>query len=249
MAYYCGMTRTERLDLLLRLLADRPGITAAALAADLRCSLRSVFRDLALLRDRGYPVEASRGPAGGLRLPLNWGLGKVPLSAEEALAALLSLAIAERLNLPILAAAVGAARRKIVDAFPSSMRRRLGPLRDRLLVGPPASRNVRESYRAPDPVPARRLQAAFLGERVVSVEYVKGSGELITRRVEPHAILLNWPAWYLLGYDLDRQGARTFRLDRFVSIQEEAVPFRPRPREIAAQAGGLESASHQRWSL
>ena len=47
-------------------------------------------------------------------------------------------------------------------------------------------------------------------------------------------MLINWPAWYLLGFDHLRGEPRTFRFDRFrnVEIDEHGV-FRARPREIA----------------
>jgi predicted DNA-binding transcriptional regulator YafY len=65
----------------LRLLRDRPGITAPELAERVGSSTRSVFRDLAVLRERGYPIESSRGRGGGLRLHPLRGLGRVPFSA------------------------------------------------------------------------------------------------------------------------------------------------------------------------
>lgn len=95
------MQRVDRLDLLARMLRDRPGITVADLARELGVSARSVFRDLDHLRERGYPIEADRGRGGGVRLHSSWGLGKVLLSSEEALCTLLSLAISERLSFPM----------------------------------------------------------------------------------------------------------------------------------------------------
>jgi predicted DNA-binding transcriptional regulator YafY len=145
-----SLHRLDRLDLLARTLRDRPGTTAADLARDLGVSVRSVFRDLEHLRERGYPIEADRGRGGGLRLHASWGLGKVLLSSEEALCTLLSLAIGERLNFPIFSPELARARKKIVDAFPTRERRTLAPLRERILVGPSASAAVRSSYRAPD---------------------------------------------------------------------------------------------------
>ena len=62
------MQRIDRLDLLTRVLRDRPGITVAVLAHELSVSVRSVFRDLDHLRERGYPIEADRGRGGGYRL-------------------------------------------------------------------------------------------------------------------------------------------------------------------------------------
>ena len=101
------MDRNERLELVLRTLGDRPGVTASELADDMGTSLRNVFRDIAYLRDRGYPIESSRGRGGGLSLHPNWGLGRVLLSAEDALGVLLSLALTDRLGLPMFGAGLG----------------------------------------------------------------------------------------------------------------------------------------------
>ena len=231
---------TDRLDLVARVLRDRPGVTAAELAREFGVSVRSVFRDLDRLRERGYPVEAARGRGGGLRLHGNWGLGRVLLSREEALCTLLGLAIAERLGFPMFAADVGRARRRIADAFPLAERRRIAPLRERIFVGPPASAAVSRSYAEARGAAMRRLQAAFVEERVVSAEYQREDGERTRRRLEPHALVINWPAWYLLAHDHLRGEPRTFRLDRFVAVEVEAETFRPRVQELVARMGAPE---------
>ena len=243
------MDRNARLDLLLRLLRDRPGITAAELAEHSGISLRSVFRDLAYLRDRGYPVESSRGRGGGLRLHPNWGLGPDLLSAEEALGVLLSLALTDRLALPMFGAGLGRARKKVVDAFPSHDKKRLTPLRERVLVGPAASAQVVASYGTPDAAAVRALQSAFVRERLITAVYAREDGERTERSVEPHAILLSWPAWYLLGFDHLRSEVRTFRLDRFVTVREERVSFRPRPRAMITEIWGCDAADPTSWRL
>jgi predicted DNA-binding transcriptional regulator YafY len=230
-----SLQRIDRLDLLTRILRDRPGITVADLARELTVSPRSVFRDLDHLRERGLPIEADRGRGGGLRLHSSWGLGKVLLSSEEALCTLLSLAISEKLSFPMFAPEVSRARKKIVDAFPTVERRRIAPLRERIFVGPPASMRVRSTYARPDASVMKRLQVAFVREAIVRAEYVKETGERSERRLEPHAMLINWPAWYLLGFDHLRGEPRTFRFDRFQMVDiEEHSTFKPRPREIAA---------------
>jgi predicted DNA-binding transcriptional regulator YafY len=229
------MQRVDRLDLLARILRDRPGITVPVLARELDVSVRSVFRDLDHLRERGYPIEADRGRGGGVRLHASWGLGKVLLSSEEALCTLLSLAISEKLSFPMFAADVSRARKKIVDAFPTSERRRIAPLRERVFIGRPASAAVGTSYCVPDAASMRRLQVAFVREVTVRADYTKENGESSNRRLEPHAMLIHWPAWYLLCFDHMRGEPRTFRFDRFRDVEiEDESPFKPRPRDLAA---------------
>lgn len=243
------MDRAERLDLLLRILRDRPGITAQELAAALQTSTRSIFRDIAYLRDRGHPVEASRGRGGGLRLHPRYGLGRVILAADEGLSVLLSLAVAERLGLPMFGERLAAARRKLVDAFPAADKARLGPLRARVLVGPAASPRVAGSYRTPDRAATAALQSAFVNQRVITCVYVKEGGQPATRRVEPHAILLNWPAWYLMGIDTANGQVRTFRLDRFAEVRADAETFRPQPGVILRSIAGFEVEDPTTWRL
>jgi len=162
------------------------------------------------------------------------------LSVEEALVTLLSLAISEKLGLPMFARELAQARKRIVDAFPTHERRRIAPLRERILVGANASSAVRASYGVPDGRVMRPLQVAFVRERVVRADYVKEGGERVSRRLEPHAMLINWPAWYVLGFDLLRAEPRTFRFDRFQLVEEEVTTFRPRPRELAEAILGKE---------
>ena len=163
------------------------------------------------------------------------------LSSQEALGTLLSLAISERLSFPMFSPELAHARKKIVDAFPTRERRVLAPLRERILVGPSASAAVRGSYREPDRAVMRPLQAAFVREIVVRTRYVRENGDVTERRVEPHAMVINWPAWYLLGYDHLRAQPRTFRFDRFLAVElEEGSTFRARPGDVAAALLGAE---------
>ena len=93
----------------------------------------------------------------------------------------------------------------------------------------------------------RRLQVAFVRENLVRAQYVKENGDLSTRRIEPHVMVINWPAWYLLGYDYLRAEPRTFRFDRFLAVEpEEGTTFRPRPRDLAEAALGEQGSLRPR---
>jgi predicted DNA-binding transcriptional regulator YafY len=55
-----------------------------------------------------------------------------------------------------------------------------------------------------------------------------GSGSV--RSVEPHRLVCSGHVWYLLGWDTDREGWRTFRVDRVAP----RIPTGPRltPRDL-----------------
>jgi predicted DNA-binding transcriptional regulator YafY len=228
---------TDRSERLLGLLVSRPTWTAAALARELEVSLRTVRRDLERLRARGIPVEAERGRGGGLRVPPRAGLGRLLLEPEEAIDLLLGLAVAEGLRSPLLGTRLRSVRQKIAAAFPAEERGRITALRRRILLGPAASSQVLAGLGQARPAVLRPVQVAFFEQRVLELDYAGVRGT--TRRsVEPHHLLLSWPAWYVLAWELGRDAPRSFRLDRIVSAVATDAPFRLRaPETMMTQAG------------
>lgn len=226
------MHRSERLEILLRRLVDRPGVTVEALCKDLGVSPRSLYRDLRLLREKGYPIEGSVGRGGGLRLHPSYGLGKIQLSAEQSIAVLLSVAISEKLNLPFFAEDLKPARQKIAGAFGSSQKAVIKRLQERIFVGAHASEKVVLSYSAPKSEIARIVQQSFVTEKCLTLKYINEKNEVSTRLVEPHGIFINFPAWYLITFDHLRKIPRTFRLDRIITAIESGQSFRPQAEKI-----------------
>jgi predicted DNA-binding transcriptional regulator YafY len=219
--------RSERLDRLLGLLASHQSSTGRALAAELGISLRTLRRDMARLAARGVPIEAERGRGGGVRVPVRAGLGRLQLDHREAVDLLLALAIGERLRSPLLLSSLKGLRQKIGVAFPAEERFRVSRLRRRILHAPPASRRVSESLVRPRPAVLGPVQDGFFEQRAIEIEY--GTERERTKRVvEPHYLLLAWPAWYLLVWDHLRDAVRTLRLDRIESARLTDRPFQLR---------------------
>lgn len=237
-------SRLERLEQLKGLLASREHVTAAALADELGVSLRTISRDLEVLRSTGTPVESDRGRGGGLRLQQGWSSGRVHLAAEEAIDLLLAITIAERLQLPLLLDHLAPIRRKIVLSFPVATQKRIKTLRNRVLVASSASEAVKASLSEPVAQLMPAIARAFYNMHSLQISYRDQNGSLTQRQVEPHYLLLNMPAWYLLCWDSLRQGIRHFRLDRIEAAEELPRAFRPRQpqpflKEVESIAGPI----------
>jgi predicted DNA-binding transcriptional regulator YafY len=223
-------SRALRLDALKVLLADRDATTAGDLAAELGVSVRTVQRDLAVLREFGMPIESDRGRGGGVRLERGWSLGRVHLNESEALGLLLSLTIAETIGSPLLLGDLRSITRKVSTAFAPAQARRIRALRGRVLVGQPASGRVVASYTPPQAPVTRALLDSFLYQRVAAVRYEDQTGTVTDREIETQYLYYNMPVWYALAWDRLRDNVRFFRIDRIHRIHASATEFRlPRP--------------------
>src|SRR5438105_4837952 len=79
------MRRQARLFAMVEYLRGRrTGVTAEALAERFGVTIRTVYRDLDLLRDGALPLRADRGRGGGYALERHYTLPPVNFTAREA---------------------------------------------------------------------------------------------------------------------------------------------------------------------
>ena len=73
------------------------------------------------------------------------------------------------------------------------------------------------------------LTRAIDDSKLVELEYLKpGESEVETRTVEPYAIERTLPHWYVHTWDMDRDAARSYRLDRTRTAKVLRKTFEPR---------------------
>ena len=230
--------RLERLERLKGLLKANDSMTVKELADELDVSVRSLSRDIELLRASGVPIEADRGRGGGVRLQRQWSFGRLHLDFEEGIDLLLSIALAEKLNSPLLLNRLRSIRQKLAASFPESQQGRIKMLRNRILVGPPASDHVMQTYRMNAPEQLTNVTRAFFDMRVLEIRYSDEATRMTTRQIEPQFLYLSVPAWYLLAWDRLRDGIRTFRIDRIHAATVMDANFRLRDRRTFLEWAG-----------
>lgn len=218
------------------LLRSRETTTVALLARDLEVSERTVLRDLATLRGRGLPITGEAGRGGGIRLEGDRGITALHLSITEVAAIWLAARLSrEASDLP-WGEAARSALAKLLASLPRAKAQQLRALCRRVVIGPPASAQVRANAGA---APAELLglfDEAFSKGLGLGFHYTDREGKRSERRIEPHGLLVESPVWYLLAKDLDKLEARTFRMDRIQRPRLLAgVRFRPDLRVVEAQ--------------
>jgi predicted DNA-binding transcriptional regulator YafY len=207
-------SRIERLDQISALLKSDTCLTVQRLAQELGVSVRTISRDIELLRDRGYPIEADRGRGGGIQLHRNWGVGRVNLELAEAIDLLISLAVAEKMNSPFFFGKLPSLRNKVLASFSTEMKNKLRRLRSRILVGFPASLNMISNFKPRNDKHINKVHRAFLELKTLDIRYTDMKSTTTDRTIEPHYLYLHYPVWYLVAWDHLRQDIRHFRIDR-----------------------------------
>ena len=227
-------SRTLRLLSLLQNHRYWPG---PELAERLGVSLRTLRRDVDRLRELGYPVEAHRGVDGGYQLAAGAALPPLVVDDEEAVALAVGLRLAAQgafrpdgAAAATIAEASARALAKVTQVMPPRLRRQVEAVAT--MTESATWETVQASTaRAIDPEVLTRAALACRDAERIRFGYVAANGEQSRRHVEPHRLVALDRRWYLVGYDLDRQDWRSFRLDR-VSIVPQPTGARFRPRQI-----------------
>ncbi|MCH2077009.1 MAG: WYL domain-containing protein [Rhodobacteraceae bacterium] len=236
------LTRIERLDRLESWLKSDDVLVLQDAARELGVSLRTVHRDMEILRERGLPIEAERGRGGGVRLPSTWGIGHVKLQQTEVLDLLIGLAIGESAHASLQMGHADAIRRKLMASFSHADQRRIAAVRRRIRVGQPASGAVVTTLASTPKQVGDTLKEAFVLARAMTVEYRDRADQVTTRTIEPHFLLLNPPVWYAVCWDHLRGAVRTFRCDRMHEARVTSAAFEPGPwADFASAAEGTET--------
>lgn len=236
------MTKRSTNDRLIRLeklkehLKQEDYYTAQDLAALMNVNVRTITRDIQFLRGQGLPIDSDRGRGGGIRLDRHWGIGQMNLSYNEAIDLLVSLAVAEQMNSPLLLAQLGSIRRKLMASFSPDKRHKVSGLKSRILIGESASTFVLASFETATKSVVQRLHQAFVTQQNLHITYRAESGDKTTRDIEPHYLLLHYPVWYVLAWDQLRDAPRTFRCDRIINAHRLEERFKLQPQDSFSSA-------------
>lgn len=207
------MRRADRLFQILQILRRDRITTGAALAAELGVSVRTVYRDVAVIQGSGVPIEGEAGT--GYRLPRHFDLPPLMFTVDELEALMAGARIVEAWGDAALSEAARLARGKVEAAVPQEVRRRL----------------AHSTIHAPDYFIAAEgtrflgvLRLAMRNQNKVRMLYRKEDGTENRRTVWPLGLFFWGSAWTLAAWCELREAFRTFRVDRVQDL--ETLPDR-----------------------
>ena len=222
-----------RHEAIVRFLRRNGTSTVAALADEVLASRRTVLRDISALRDEGFVIHSDVGRGGGLQLDPRSMQTTARLSVPEVFALLISVAAMRAAgNLPFAELAdIGLA--KIERSLPADKVKDLRAFLDCLHIGKISPLQDLSDVGQMDAELIPAFETAFLQRKQLQFDYRDAKGKKTSRRVEPQAMLILHPLWYLVAWDPMRDDFRHFRMDRISQpqpidgtlFQRRHVPF------------------------
>jgi predicted DNA-binding transcriptional regulator YafY len=205
---------------------DRPqGVTVDDAARHLRCTIRTIWRDLGALQQAGFPLYTDRAAAGNRgvwrvtedfrqRLPLKLTLG-------ELAALVMSRHLLSPLGLSVLGPEVASAFDKIQHVLSRDALKVLDAIRDRLGVRPTGAK-----LQAPAAEHLPKIHQALAERRTLKTRYYSASRDSEdTRTIDPYHLTLHNGGLYLVAHCHLRNAPRIFAVERMRTVELTARRF------------------------
>ena len=213
-------------QLIQRLARSRYGLGLDALADELGCVRRTVYRDLDALMLAGFPVVSEKRDGRVLyRFLDTFRLGDVPFTPDEILALAFGEDLLRALEGTVFHDSIHSALAKIRAGLGPELSEYLARLGEsfRVLPGPHKSyAHLRDTIRL--------LNQAVLERRTLRIRYRTGStGALSTRELDPYRVWYRSGGLYVVGFDHKSREIRTFAVDRIRAATATARRFDGRP--------------------
>ncbi len=202
------MRRTARLFALAEFLrGHRTGVTAEKMAERFGVTMRTIYRDLEALQDASLPLRAERGRGGGFALDRAYTLPPINFSPREAALLVLCARYFSDMRVVPFIDTLQAATDKVRAALSASAQRELlERLTELRFTGVPA-RETKATVR-------RAVEQAWFEQRPLRITYKD-----TVRTVRIDGVVMERSETLLNCFDLDKEAARQFKLDRIVRAE------------------------------
>lgn len=210
------MRRADRLfDIIQALRSSRRPLTAAALAAELEVTVRTVYRDVATLQARRIPIEGA--PGIGYVLRRGFDLPPLMFTTEEVDAIVVGARLVRRLRDGKLQQAADSVLSKVMAVLPEVLR---PPIEH------PAFYVSDGDAVTPTGVDLAAVRNAIRAQRKVRITYVDDKGTGSERTIWPIAMAYYVDVTLIAAWCELRADYRHFRVDRVAtsSVLEETFP-------------------------
>jgi len=223
----------HRHDAIMRTLRRNGTSTVAKLAEEVGVSKRTILRDISELREEGFIIHSDPGRGGGLQIASQSAQATSRLSVIEVFSLIISVASMRAAKTLPFSELANTGLAKIEKSLTSDKMRDLRRLLDCLYIGELSPLVNISDLGLISPSLLNAFETAFLQRQRLSFHYTDAKGVTTKRTIEPQAMLILPPLWYLVAWDPARDDFRHFRMDRIThpeyvqgsTFQRRYVPF------------------------
>jgi predicted DNA-binding transcriptional regulator YafY len=210
-------------QLVQKLAKCRAGVHVDALAEEIGCTRRTVYRDLDALAFAGCPLPSERRDGRAFyRFIDTYRLGDVPFTADEVLALAFGEDLLRTLEGTVFHDSIRSALAKIRAGLGPELGDYLAQLGQAFRVLPGPHKNY---ARFRDTI--RLLNEAVVAHQTVRMRYRTGrTGQTSTRDLDPYRVWYRSGGLYAVGFDHLSGEIRTFAVDRIGALDPTARRFR-----------------------
>lgn len=196
--------KIDRLIGILTVLLQRKTVTAPYLAEKFKVSRRTINRDIDSLAQAGIPVYTTQGVGGGISIMDGYKIDRTLLTSADMQAILAGL--------------------RSLDSVSGT--NRYAQLMEKLSAGDahclPADNSILidlgswKELALSDKI--EKIHGAIQVSRKIRFHYHSAKGEG-AREIEPYYLIFRWSSWYVMGWCMQRQDWRLFKLNRLTDLQ------------------------------
>lgn len=210
--------KINRLIGILTVLLQNDKVTAPFLAEKFEVSRRTINRDIEDICTAGIPIVTTQGYDGGISIAEGYKIDKTVLTSEELQAIFIGLKSFDSISKI-------SHTNCIADKF-SNKKDSVFSLENDILI------DLSSHYKSSLTQKIDHIRTAINKQLLISFHYYYSKGE-VERLIEPYLLVFRWSAWYLLGYCLEKNDFRLFKLNRLWDLccTEEHFSKRDLPEE------------------
>ncbi|MDA3845762.1 MAG: WYL domain-containing protein [Vallitaleaceae bacterium] len=198
--------RVHRLIAILVMIEQKGTVKAKELSQTLEVSSRTIYRDIDVLCEAGFPLYATTGPKGGIHFTDSYSLG---IDKQDK-----TLLLFELLHqLPILSSqenmqiSLNQGLQSLQDLLPDASNQ--SPLSDKIIIDEDTWWNEQSSK-----VHIKPIIDSLWYLKSLHIHYKKKGQPASQRLVNPYGLILKHTTWYLVAYCHQSQSVRTFHCSR-----------------------------------
>ncbi len=210
--------------------ARRHGATLRELAAEARVSSKTIFRDLSLLRDLGFPLidQASDHGRKHWKLDGQAGLLQLSFTLEEAAALYLGRQFLEPLAGTYFFSGAQRAFQKIRSTLGDAALRHLEKLAAAFYQ---KTHGWSDYSRQGELIDELVLATEDRRLTVITYQSLRAAAPVAHYGIHPYSLIWHKHALYIIGWSCDHEAIRTFKVDRISAAEAQEERFEP-PRNF-----------------